>query len=106
MRMVAASDGNRRQAAVEQLDPVLHGTLRATGKMHQTADIRRRNDIRLTRLETVQLVQLELLREIGVQNRVSTCRPAAQVRVGHRRQLEADRLEEPFDLASKLLPVL
>src|SRR5437867_2374557 len=72
MGVAAASDGDRRQAAVEQLDPVPHGTLRATGNMHQTADIRGRNDIRLARLKASKLIQLELLREIGMQNRVGT----------------------------------
>ena len=91
---------------VEQLDPVPHRPRRPARKMRLAADVRRRDHVRPLGLERDQLAAVELLRELGLQDRVGAGRAAAQVRIGDRQQLVADRAQHLLDAAAELHAVL
>src|SRR5262252_2272430 len=94
------------QALVEQFYPMPNRSLGPHGKMHLAADVRRRDDVRLVRLQRRDLVRAQLLRKLRLENRIGPCRAAAKMRIAHRRELQSDCLEDFVDAPAELLPVL
>src|SRR6516225_1217726 len=95
-----------KQALIEQLYPMPNRPLGPRGKMDLAADVRRRDDVRLARLQGRDLVRAQLLRKLRLENRIGPCRAAAKMRITHRRELQSDRLEDFVDAPAELLSVL
>ena len=57
--------------------------------MLNAADIRRNDALATARLQRSQLVVAQTASQIRLQQRISARRPAAQMGVAHRRQIEA-----------------
>ena len=91
---------------VERLDPVAH---RQTGRglqMRLAADVGGQYRGRRVRGERIDLVGEQALRDFRLQDRVRARRSAAQVRVRHRREVEAQIREQGFHATLEFHAVL
>ena len=81
---------------------------RATGTVEVclAADVGSDDDFRLATFQGIELVVAQLLGQLRLGQRVAACRAAAQVRVGHAGEFEAQALEHVFDRTAELLCML
>jgi|GEM_PF-4582060 len=74
--------------------------------MCETAYVGRCNHLRAARCEILKLLSPQLITEFGLQNRVSACRAAADVGVGHRREFKTDLGQQLINAAVQFLGML
>ena len=91
---------------VERLDPVADRQAGSSLQMRLAADVGGEDGRGRVRSERGDFVGEQLLRDFGLQNRVGARRPAAQVRVRHRREIESQLREQSFDGIFELHAVL
>lgn len=91
---------------VDRLDPVAHRQAGRGLQMRLAADVGGQDRGRRVRGERIDLVGEQALRDSRLQDRVGARRSAAQVRVRHRRQLEAQICEQGFHATLEFHAVL
>lgn len=74
--------------------------------MRLAADVGGGDQFGFTGLQRLNLLFLELLGKFRLQNRVSTCRATAQMRIGYRREFKTEIGQELFRFALEFLPML
>src|SRR5436190_7191909 len=94
------------QSLVQQFDPMPDWQGGTALNVSQAPDIRRRNQCRFSRLQRVDLVLQQFLGQLRLEDRVSSRRAAAQMRIRYGSQLEACASEQSFNLAKDLKAVL
>ena len=91
---------------VEQFDPVADRGSACTVEMGLTTDIGRHNDLGVAALQCSEFLVAQLSGQLGLGQRISPRRTAAQVAVGNRCQVEPDSGQQGFNRPSELLGVL
>src|SRR5438552_11534543 len=107
--MLSMSRAKRRsscQALIQRRDPVPHRQLGAALKVRETADVGGEDLLGRACGERRKLVPLEPRGQLGLKDRIRAGGTAAQMRIGHRRQLESRARENALGDAPRVLPVL
>ncbi len=93
-------------ASVEQLHPMPHLHRGAALQMQLTTDIGGDDEVGHAGLQCGEFIGEQLPGEFRLQERISAGRAAAQMSIGHGRQLIAAAAQQTFDHAIDLLPML
>src|SRR5207247_8881718 len=94
------------QALFQRRDPVPHRQLGAALKVREAADVGGEDLFGAACGESRKLVAFQSRGELRLQDRIRAGGTAAQVRIGHRRQLEPGAREHALGHAPDILPVL